>query len=289
MRRTLSRPDYVLQPGAVLRRLRTPYESPGEGTVSIVTPAWGMPVEARTDESIGYSMLTTRVFDLAVTETLLRLPDPGELAIDVGANIGCMSGPLAAAVGSTGEVWSFEPSPAVLPALERVTASWSARVKVWPIALSDSKDVVSFVVPVVAANGGMARVGDDVGPGDEAVSVETARLDDLLDGRRVGVMKLDAERHEPQILAGAERMLREQRVRDVIFEDIGHEFPTTTSRPLVDAGYTIFALGRTFFGPRLDPPGRITAGEEEQSYLATTDPERATARLRARGWRCLGR
>jgi ubiquinone/menaquinone biosynthesis C-methylase UbiE len=85
----------------------------------MVTTAWGLPLEARSDESIGYSLITTGVFDLPVTETLLRLADSGELAIDVGANIGAMTSALAAAVGPAGEVWAFEPNPSVLAVLER--------------------------------------------------------------------------------------------------------------------------------------------------------------------------
>src|SRR4051794_17105732 len=118
---SLARPDYVLQPTAVVRRLRIPYAPPGEGRVMSVKPSWGLPLEVRSDESIGYALITTGLFDLAVTEALLRLADPGELVIDVGANIGCMTSALASVVGHDGEVWAFEPSPSVLPVLQRVT------------------------------------------------------------------------------------------------------------------------------------------------------------------------
>jgi FkbM family methyltransferase len=280
---SLNRPDYLLQPGAVIRRLRIPYSKPGTGQAVTVTPAWGLPLEARSDESIGYSLITTGVFDLPVTEALLRLTDPGELAVDVGANIGCMTGALASVAG---EVWAFEPNPTVLPVLERAVARWGRRVKVHPVALSDKTGSTSFVVPLNPQNGGLARVGTDAHNQDTIVQVDTAPLDALVGDRQIGVLKIDTEGHEPAVLAGAARLIRERGARDLVYEDTAG-YPSATSGPLVEAGYAVFALGRTFFGPRLDPPSRVTAGEEEQSYLATLDADRARARLKPRGWRCL--
>lgn len=251
-------------------------------------PAWGqLPVESRSDESVGYLLQTTGVFDIAVTEALFRLAAPGEMAIDIGANIGAMTSALATAVGERGEVWAFEPSPVVLPGLERSVAEWGRRVRVFPLALSDRAGSASFVAPTVqAANHGRSRIGDDPEHTETVVTVNTERLDVLVGDRVVGVMKLDAERHEPAVLAGAERMVSERRVRDIIYEDV-NGFPSAASEPLSEAGYEVFALGHSLFGPRLDPSDRVTAGWEEQSYLATIDPARARRLLRPRGWRCL--
>jgi FkbM family methyltransferase len=286
----LARPEYLLQPSAIVRRLRAPYALPGQGTTRMATPAWGgLPVEARSDESVGYLLQTTGVFDIAVTEALFRLAEPGELALDVGANIGAMTSALATAVGPSGEVWAFEPSPAVLPGLQRSVEGWGRNVTVFPLALSDRAGEARFVIPTSeAANHGRSRIGSDAEDTEAVTVVETERLDALLDERRVGVMKLDAERHEPAVLAGAARMLGARRVRDIIYEDVSG-FPSPTSAPLVEAGYEVFALGHSFFGPRLDPHGRVTAGWEEQSYLATVDPARARRLLKPRGWRCLSR
>ena len=284
---TLNRPDYVLQPTAILRRLRISYAPRGEGRTIMVTPAWGLELEARSDESIGYSLITTGVFDLPVTETLLRLAKPGELVIDVGANIGCMTSALAAAVGPTGEIWAYEPNPYVLDVLQRRAEAWGREVTVHACALSDSDGSARLVIPVNASNQGLAHLGGEPGPTEEARDIATHRLDDFVGDRTVGVMKIDAEGHEPMVLAGAERLLADHRVRDVIYEDEEGRYPCEASDMLEAAGYAVWALGRSFFGPRLDPPTRATAGLERQSYLATLDGERARRLLARRGWRCL--
>jgi FkbM family methyltransferase len=282
-------PDYLLQPRAIVRRVRRPPVPAGRGEEITVSAGTGLPLRVRTDESIGYSIATTGVFDLPVTETLLRLADPGETAVDVGANIGCMASALAAAVGHRGRVIAFEPNPAVLPLLRASTRVWDVCVELHETAVSDAAGHVDLIAPAVGGhNQGLARIGRDAGTTDRLHRVQAVRLDDLLAGQTIGVMKIDVEDHEPQVLAGAERLLAEHRVRDVVFED-RNAYPGAASRLLEAAGYQVFAIGRTFFSPRLYPPERLTAGDEGQSYLATLDPDRALSRFKRRGWLALGR
>jgi FkbM family methyltransferase len=54
---------------------------------------------------------------------LRRLIGPGDVVLDVGANVGYMSAHLAAMVGSRGRVYAFEPAPRAFTFLERVAAS----------------------------------------------------------------------------------------------------------------------------------------------------------------------
>ena len=65
--------------------------------------------------------------DLAVSEALWRLLDPGALALDVGANIGFMTNLMAWRSGPCGRVLAFEPHPEVFRSLaenvERLSAT----------------------------------------------------------------------------------------------------------------------------------------------------------------------
>ena len=49
----------------------------------------------------------TGIYDLIVTEILWRLINKGEIAVDVGANIGYMTSLMAAKVASSGKVYSY--------------------------------------------------------------------------------------------------------------------------------------------------------------------------------------
>ena len=60
-------------------------------------------MRVRPRETVGHIMWHLGVLDLAASEVCWRLLDPGETAVDVGANIGVMTGLLARRAGPTGE------------------------------------------------------------------------------------------------------------------------------------------------------------------------------------------
>ena len=75
----------------------------------------------------------------------------------------------------------------------------------------------------------------------------------------------------------------------MVFED--HDpYPSEATAIVEQAGYSLFSLDNDLFGLRLSAPEDRgeTAGWPGPSYLATRDPRRALARLRARGWQIRG-
>ena len=67
--------------------------------------------------AIGRSIVTTGLFDLAVSELLARLIDPGDIVVDAGANVGYMTVLAATAAGRSGRVLAFEPHPELFAVL----------------------------------------------------------------------------------------------------------------------------------------------------------------------------
>ena len=246
---------------------------------------WGCPIEIDVGETIGRSIWTAGVYDLAVVEVLFRLADPNLLAVDVGANIGAMSGALAA---RSGEVWAFEPHPEVFPRLSKNVARFAGQTafapcSVYQVALSDSDGEVCLETPEdFAGNRGTARVTTGCG-----ITVPAARLDTRLQGRSVGIMKVDVEGHELSVFRGTEGSLDAGRIRHLVFEDhIGSDSPV--GRLLIGHGYTLFEIGWRLGGPIIGALGSGTHRRyEAPSYLATREPQAALARCRDRGWLCL--
>lgn len=113
-------------------------------------------------------------FDPWVDRTLRRLTLPGEVALDIGANIGATSLVLARAVGPSGKVVAFEPHPQTAILLRaNLAANRLAMVGVQELALSDTED--SFLLHETPGQPGMARLGAKLVSGKLAVS--TLRLD----------------------------------------------------------------------------------------------------------------
>ena len=57
------------------------------------------------------------MYETEVTESLWRLARVGDLAVDVGANIGYMTSILAVKAGARGKINSFEPHPTIFQRL----------------------------------------------------------------------------------------------------------------------------------------------------------------------------
>ena len=83
----LNRPEYIFRPAQVYKRL-SHFKAKQTNQFENVSLPWGVNITVRPDEVIGRSLWSMGIYDLSVTETLWRLIDSGETAVDVGANIG---------------------------------------------------------------------------------------------------------------------------------------------------------------------------------------------------------
>ena len=282
------KPEYVFQPRVFLRRLRG--RVAGSGRQRFVIPG-GATILAEASEEHGRMLGTLGVVDLPVTEALWRLTAPNEVTADVGANIGYMTGILAARARN-GEVHSFEAVPTIYEDLEKNIARFkqtfpTVRFQPRALAVSDRSGTVRMESPADSqTNRGLARVD---ARGSLEVPAET--LDGVFGTEiEIGVMKLDVEGHELAVLRGAEKLLKEHRVRDCVFEE-HRGYPTDVTFFLEKHGYTIFRLLRPLSGPRLLPASRKTPNVDwlPQSFLATCEEGRALRAFASRGWQSLRR
>ena len=297
--RAVDKPHYVLHPARLARRAlhRTGLGSAALPEVAVARLPWGLELEVHPQDAIGYSILTTGMFDPAVSETLHRLIDPGDVVVDIGANVGYLTSLAATRAGPTGTVIAYEPHPRVFARLCANAARWATRPSIGPVelrqaAVSDHAGTARLASgPHFDQNMGLAALHPDDAASDDIdlVSVAVERLDDVIGDGIIGVLKIDVEGHEPEVLQGAERLLATGQIRDIVFED--HDpYPDVSTELLEAAGYHLIALSNDLFGLRLLDPERRgpLRGWPGPSYLATRDPQRAIDRLGARGWRIDG-
>ena len=296
----LNKPYFVFRPSQALRRARLAVTGRGSGSeVTETVLPWGLPLTYRPKEQTGLAITRRGLFDLAVSETLYPLTDPGDVALDIGANIGHMTSLLAARVGPGGRVIAFEPHPGIAQQLRANVRRWQSSagygpIDIYEVALSASQGVATLRMRQAWDwNQGSASLERDLGSGEKLTecSVPSARLDEVLpDEAPIGIVKLDVEGHEQAVLEGAEERLRSHRIRDIIFEDFETP-PTRVARLLEGYGYTVFSLDHRLLGPVLRSKSDRAAQDsgDDPSYLATVEPARVTARLSRRGWSTLRR
>jgi FkbM family methyltransferase len=289
----LLKPYFWRRPSQLARRIRQTFTPPT--AEAVVALPWGLEINCSPSDMIGSSLVRTGVFELATTEALVRLTEPGDLALDVGANIGYMTSVLAHAVGPEGRVVAYEPNPLVYDRLSRNVRRWQGRdlppIDSRPVAVSDLAGTALLAVP----DGGheWATIGErptERAPGEahRTVAVPTVTLDDELAKAHVGIMKLDVEDHEPAALRGTRLALEEGRIRDIVFEDT-HPYPSETTTILEGHGYTVFDLAQKPFGIALHGPQAHVehASWDGPTRLATLDVGRAQRSLSRPGWEAL--
>lgn len=162
-------------------------------------------------EGIDLAIFLFGVFERRTLLACRRHLRTGDIAIDVGANIGSHTLPLARYVGSNGRVFAFEPTAfAHRKLLENVALNplLAARITVEQIMLVDSSEralapqlysswPLATTAPVHAKH--LGRLMDTEGA--RAVS-----LDEYLESARVqsvALIKVDVDGHECSVLRGA--------------------------------------------------------------------------------------
>lgn len=144
---------------------------------------------------------------------LRELVQPGELAIDVGANLGGYSIELSRLVGPLGEVRAFEPVERTFRLLNYNLGRLGAHhnYRTYLCAVGDRTGTANMYVPL---EGSLPNyyVASLRAPRDRAVTqrVELVRLDDAVTAspRRIALVKIDVEGSEYSVLLGAEHLLR---------------------------------------------------------------------------------
>jgi FkbM family methyltransferase len=203
-------------------------------------------------------------FEPHVLDLILMQVTESGLFLDVGANVGAYAIPVAKC--STMEVHCFEPNPAVVASLKRNLDlnRLSGRVQVFEKALGASRETrkLSFPGPVIDNRWGLGSLSGEItgldAPGAESVPVEVDTIDGAYAaGRKVGLIKIDVQGHEAEVLAGAAAVLRDHRPvvvlehEDVLFRSAGAASAAKSKvrAALENARYDTYYLSK--YGPRL--------------------------------------
>jgi FkbM family methyltransferase len=289
--RQLAKPWYVWRPWQLVRRASVSLKAPRSGYAPLPV-AWGISVIADPFKSIGRSIFTTGVYDLAVSEVLARLIKPADAVVDAGANVGYMTMLAGVAAGSGGRVLSWEPHPQLVSVLAENVAALSARggaaqIEIRNAALGAEPGCAELILPAhMDANDGVAYIGDATAS-TPSIPVTVETIDQVVGDAAIAVMKLDVEGAELGVLAGARRALDSGRITHIVFEDhVGAD--SVVARTLIANGYRIFSLGWSVRGLQLGyPHDRLARAYEAQSFVASVKPQEVIDACRDSGWMTL--
>lgn len=227
----INRPEYIFRPNQIFQRFFKSNLLQKNEFHSVNLP-WGLNIKIPTNPNdvVGKAISSYGIYDLSLTELLWRLISPGETALDIGANIGYMTSIMAKRVGQTGKVISFEPNLEVYGELCENINKWQKNLgvnNIYPQQIALSNHPGSGVLHLPSKNRGEAFIDVDHNISDKSDSrlnyftVNLQRLDEILETKQknIGVLKIDVEGHELQVLQGAGELISRRKIRDIIFEE----------------------------------------------------------------------
>jgi FkbM family methyltransferase len=147
------------------------------------------------EPEFGRAIARDKMWEAHIIQQITSNLRPGDVFVDIGANVGIMSFHAARAVGPSGKVIAFEPNPDNIQHFLR------------GVLLNSFKHMMLFPLAASAEPGVFALQGNSNTSLSEANVggrlVQSVRADALLcDEPRVDFIKLDIEGHEPHALAG---------------------------------------------------------------------------------------
>lgn len=146
---------------------------------------------------------------------VLHFLRPGDLFVDVGANIGSYSVLASAVVGA--HSIAIEPIPGTFSNLAdnvRLNAI-GVLVELLNIGVADKPDLLSFTSGLDTVN---HVVGDSEKRSVDTITVKVETLDRLLAAKSPSLIKIDVEGYETRVLDGAGATLRNESLKAVLME-----------------------------------------------------------------------
>jgi FkbM family methyltransferase len=189
--------------------------------------------------------------ELELQFLLMLLRFPG-LVIEVGTNMGTLTVPLATELAKQGrEMVVFEPQPVIFQQLcANLALNGLMNVKAFPYACGKENGAVQFAVPDYRSLGNFGSTEMHAGPvgTTRSETVQCVRLDDLVGSAEVGVIKIDVEGFELQVLQGCAGVL--ERSKPVLYvENDRLEQSEELIRWLMDRDYRLWWHVPLLFNP----------------------------------------
>ncbi len=170
------------------------------------------------------SVMALGLYEEEIEEFYARVLRPGDVYIDIGAQLGFTAGLAAAQIGPDGRMVLFEPDHRALerlrPALRAAPASRMPQTDLIEKACSDRTGQIEFNLSSTIGQSSITRI-TNVARNERPATIRTVSLDEELNRlgiRQIRLLKIDVEGHEPQVLKGFQEYLAQQKADFLILE-----------------------------------------------------------------------
>jgi FkbM family methyltransferase len=214
--------------------------------VELTESRYGRILYPQHDQYVGRSFKDYGEFSEGEVEIFTHFVQRGAIVLDVGANIGAHTVPLAQLTGPGGVVVAFEPQPALHQILcANLALNSIPNAVTYAMALGSCQG--SCQIPVLDYAQACNFGGVSMDMVTEGETVPLSKLDDF-QLQRVDFIKLDVEGFESQVLEGATETI--QRCRPIMYvENDREEKSAELIQRLFDLGYRLWWHTPPLFNP----------------------------------------
>jgi FkbM family methyltransferase len=253
----------------ISRVVRTVRTLAGKGNVAVFRRG-GIVWELDLREGIDFAIYLQGGFEPAALREYRRVVKPGSVALDIGANIGSHTLPLAQIVGPSGRVYSFEPTDYAFEKQQRnlsLNRDLSKRVKAIQALLigrhpRQKPQAIPSSWPLDGASGTELHPVH-LGRFNTLEGAQVFRLDDWIAKEqppKVDFVKMDVDGYEIDVIEGAAETLS-RHTPIIMMEFAPHVFPERgrSFKELLDALLILGYRARTVEGKALQMESSIEA------------------------------
>jgi FkbM family methyltransferase len=203
--------------------------------------AGGVRMLADTSDLMGRALATGGIWEPYVVAELQRTLRPGDVCVDVGANLGYYTVLASKLVGPAGHVYALEPEAGTYDSLRgNLELNGARNVTALPIA-AGAEEGMAPLFGRACDNTGIASLRESVTRWSgfdprSATSVPVRPLSSVLlrsDLDRISVVKIDVEGYEVEVLRGLEPLL-EQGLRPVLIVEVHTVYDADVPAYLID-------------------------------------------------------
>lgn len=199
------------------------------------------------DYFIGKSFKEYGEYSEIELQLLLNFIKSGDTVLDIGSNIGGFTIPFSKKVGSTGQVFAFEPQPEIFKILRKnIVLNEAKNIKSFPVGLSNKKETIKLkkIKYDQIGNFGGVTLKDEkqnlkcVSSLNEFYNVKIKKLDNFDEIKKCNLIKIDVEGMEINTLEGAKEIIKKN--RPILFLENDLNKPKKLNHYVINKGYEIF-------------------------------------------------
>tara|TARA_B100001559_G_C16489946_1_gene617986 strand:+ start:609 stop:1553 length:945 start_codon:yes stop_codon:yes gene_type:complete len=203
------------------------------------------------DEILSRSIVYDKIWEPETTKLIKNIIHEGDVAVDLGANIGYFTMLMANLVGTSGKIFSFEPEPQNFEILQKnIKQNHLKNVVANQSAIGDMNGKIKLYLS--NTNAGWHKVFPkqfvDYEVSDKNIDVKICSLDKEFIDKKIDFIKMDVEGYEWNAIKGGKKILEENHDVKLIFEFFpmalraNNVKPDTVLTYLLDIGFHIYAI-----------------------------------------------